>query len=63
MSEIKYEYDAIGNIIQATLGDKVVTEDQLNVPEYNKVTNEDDMAVSKAKRKKQVELFEAALNA
>jgi hypothetical protein len=61
MDEIKYTYDTLGNIVKAAVGDKVITDADVSTPEYNKITNEDDMAVAKAKRKTQVKLFEEAL--
>ncbi len=43
----KIVYDAVGNIMG------------IDIPEYNKITEEDDIQVAKAKKKKQLELWEA----
>jgi hypothetical protein len=48
--KLQYKLDALGNIL----------DDRIKIPEYNLITHDDDMAVVKAKRKKQLELLEAA---
>jgi hypothetical protein len=43
----KYVCDSVGNIVG------------IEIPEYNKITEEDDIQVAKAKKKKQIEQWEA----
>ena len=59
MADIKYTYDALGNITKAQVGDKVIS--PKDVPEYNVITGHDDMAVVKAKQKAQREKIETLL--
>ena len=45
--QLPYDVDALGNI------------QGIDIPDYNRITAQDDMAVAKAKRKKQQELWES----
>ena len=58
--EISYVYDALGNIIKVTSGDKTI--EMKNVPEYNLITASDDLTVVKAKQAAQKELCQKQLS-
>ena len=56
MSSITYELDNLGNLIKATKGN--VSSGFVNIPEYNRVTPEDDQMVAVAKINAQKKIYE-----
>lgn len=59
MEGAKYVYDTLGNIVEADFGNIHVG--KLDIPEYNVIERDDDLTVTKAKQKKQRELYDQKL--